>query len=60
MKVVQCGIAGARVVQTIPAFDKAIQNHLPRRESIRDPVKSISFKIAGLRGREWAILGLDA
>ena len=33
MKVVQCGIAGARVVQTIPAFDKAIQNHPPRRES---------------------------
>jgi len=33
MKVVQRGIAGARVVQTIPAFDKAIQNHLPRRES---------------------------
>jgi hypothetical protein len=33
MKVVQRGIAGARVVQTLPAFEKAIQNHLPRRES---------------------------
>ena len=33
MKVVQRGIASARVVQTLPAFDKAIQNHLPRRKS---------------------------
>ena len=33
MKVVQRGIAGARVVQTVPAFDKAIQDLLPRRES---------------------------
>jgi len=33
MKVVQRGIAGARVVQTVPAFDKAIQNNLPRRKS---------------------------
>jgi hypothetical protein len=32
MKVVQRGIARARVVQTIPAFDKAIQNFFPRRE----------------------------
>jgi len=33
MKVVQRRIASARVVQTVPAFDKAIQNNLPRRES---------------------------
>jgi hypothetical protein len=33
VKVVQCGISSARVVQTVPAFDKAIQNNLPRRES---------------------------
>src|SRR5208282_6200676 len=33
MKVVQRRIASARVVQTVPAFDKAIQNILPRRES---------------------------
>lgn len=33
MKVVQRRIASARVVQTLPAFDKAIQNNLPRRES---------------------------
>src|SRR5271166_4119835 len=33
MKVVQRSIAGARVVQTVPAFDKAIQDLPPRRES---------------------------
>ena len=33
MKVVQRRIAGARVVQAVPAFNKAIQNSLPRRES---------------------------
>jgi hypothetical protein len=33
MKVMQRRIASARVVQTVPAFDKAIQNILPRRES---------------------------
>src|SRR5208337_4123709 len=33
MKVVQRRIASARVVQTVPAFDKAIQHLLPRRES---------------------------
>ena len=33
MKVVQRGISSARVVQTVPPFDKAIQNNLPRRES---------------------------
>src|ERR1700721_2879509 len=33
MKVVQRRIAGARVVQTVPAFDKPIQHLLPRRES---------------------------
>ena len=33
MKVVQRRIASARVVQTLPAFDKAIQDSLPRRKS---------------------------
>ena len=42
MKVMQRRIASARLVQTVPAFDKAIQNILPRRENNRDPVKSIS------------------
>jgi len=30
---VQRRIASARVVQTVPAFDKAFQDILPRRES---------------------------
>jgi hypothetical protein len=33
MKVVQRRIASARVVQTVPTFDKPIQHILPRRES---------------------------
>ena len=33
MKVVQRGVSPPRVVQTVPACDKAIQNNLPRRES---------------------------
>jgi len=33
MEIVQCSIAGARVIQPVPAFDKAIQNNLPRRDS---------------------------
>jgi len=33
MKVVQRGVSPPRVVQTLPAFDKAIQDLLPRRES---------------------------
>jgi hypothetical protein len=37
MKVMQSGVAGARVVQTVPAFDKAIQDLLPRRESAATP-----------------------
>src|SRR5271154_4328541 len=44
MKVVQRRIAGARVVQTVPAFDKPIQHLLPAPRIIRDPVESISFK----------------
>jgi hypothetical protein len=39
MKVVQRRIAGARVPQTVPAFDKSIQNILPRRQP-SDPVES--------------------
>ena len=46
MKVVQRGIAGARVVQSVPAFDKAIQDLSPAPQIIRDPVKSISPNIA--------------
>src|SRR5208337_650505 len=53
MKVVQRGVSPPRVVQTLPAFDKAIQNKSPAPRIIRDPVESISSNIAksAQRGR---------